>query len=128
MSERFNEWAILELMGHRRLAGRAEDVEVFGGRMCRIDIPSDPPVTQFFGPASIYSMTPTTEEVCRAFAKQQGAPPALNRWDLRALEEPQRALPSDTTRGTGPRDVDPYDFGDDDGPDGEDNDDQPEAF
>lgn len=61
----FRSWAILELMGHRRMAGLVSDVELFGSRMVRIDIPSAPPVTQYYGGASIYCLTPTDEETCR---------------------------------------------------------------
>ena len=31
--EPFSEWCILELLGHRRLAGYVQDVEMFGARM-----------------------------------------------------------------------------------------------
>ncbi len=67
----FAHWAIVELMGHRRLAGYVEEVELFGGKMMRLDIPSEPPVTQFYGPSAIYAVTPTTEEVARAFARDR---------------------------------------------------------
>lgn len=37
--ETFEGWAILELMGHRRLAGYVREVEVAGAGMLRLDIP-----------------------------------------------------------------------------------------
>lgn len=80
----FREWAVLELMGHRRFAGLVSDVELFGSRMVRIDIPSTPPATQFYGPGSIYCVTPTDEATCRAFAARAAAPAPIQRWELTA--------------------------------------------
>ena len=34
----FDEWAILELMGHRRLAGKVTEQEIGGANMIRIDV------------------------------------------------------------------------------------------
>ncbi len=33
------EWAIVEIFGHRRHAGRAREEERFGAKMLRIDVP-----------------------------------------------------------------------------------------
>ena len=79
----FREWAILELFGHRRLGGLVTEVERFGTKMLRIDIPGpeDRAVTQFYGGSAIYGLTPTTDEIARAFAvNNQQAP--VSRWDL----------------------------------------------
>lgn len=84
----FAHWAIVELMGHRRLAGYVEEVELFGGKMMRLDVPSEPPVTQFYGPSAIYAVTPTTEEVARAFARDR-QPRPVERYEL-ALPSPSR--------------------------------------
>lgn len=86
MSEQQTEWGILELLGHRRLGGRVTEVEKFGTKMARIDIPdmrdgaaSDATVaTQYYGPAAIYGFHPCTEEVARAEARyNQPRPVAL---------------------------------------------------
>jgi hypothetical protein len=84
----FNEWAILELMGHRRLAGRVQDVEMFGTSMCRIDVPSDPPMTQFYGGSAIYCVTPTTEGIARTLVAQVHAEP-VSRYELPAATQAQ---------------------------------------
>jgi hypothetical protein len=39
MAEPFEGWAILELMGHRRLAGRVSEIEIAGAKMLRLDVP-----------------------------------------------------------------------------------------
>jgi len=88
MENSFEQWAILELMGHRRLAGKVTDAVIGGGAFLRIDIPGkdETQVTQYYSPGSVYCITPTTEEVARAVAEQcQPAP--VYRWELPQLEE-----------------------------------------
>lgn len=88
MAESYEGWAIVELMGHRRLGGRVSQVEQYGVPMLRIDIPGekegDDVATQFYGGGSIYCLTPTTEAMARAVAlKNQPSP--VQRWELPAL-------------------------------------------
>ncbi len=84
MDEKFDVWAILELMGHVKLAGHITEVELGGGKLMRIDIPPVPPCegfTKFFGVGAIYSMTPVSEEVARGVAATVLAEP-IKAWDL----------------------------------------------
>ena len=66
------EWAIVEIFGHRKLAGRTREEERFGAKMLRIDVPTivigdgDALVvsgwtTSFYGGASIFSFSLTDE-------------------------------------------------------------------
>lgn len=66
----FEEWAIVELLGHVRLAGLVSEEEHFGGKVGRIDVPTsdDGFITQYFGHGSIYRLTPCTEDIARAVA------------------------------------------------------------
>lgn len=82
--ERFEGWALLELMGHRRRAGFVRDVEMFGTRLLRIDIPlvKETPATQaepcgdtikvktteFYGGGAVYGLHPCDEETARKLA------------------------------------------------------------
>lgn len=66
----FEGWAIVEIMGHRRLAGYVSEVSIAGAAMLRVDIAgkepgSSPKATQFYGGASLFCLTPTTEENAR---------------------------------------------------------------
>jgi hypothetical protein len=80
----FDSWAILELLGHVRLAGRVTEEERFGTKLGRIDIPlGEQMVTQYFSAASIYRLTPTTEEIARAVALRN-QPEPVHRWELPA--------------------------------------------
>ena len=85
-------WAIVELMGHVKIAGYLTEEERFGAKMGRLEIPrADPPgyTTQFFGGSSVYRITPTTEGIARKIAiGYQPAPVHL--WELSV----RKALPS----------------------------------
>lgn len=83
MSDTFEGWAIVELMGHRRLAGYVSEQEVASSAMLRLDIPSEPPVTQFYSASALYCMTPTTEEIARGFASRV-RPAPVQRYELPA--------------------------------------------
>lgn len=90
-------WAILEVMGHRRLAGFVSEVEMYGVKMCRIDVPSEPPATQFYGGGAIYCMTATTEEMARAVAKTMNVAP-VQRWEMPQLTAPAPSRTDDTAQ------------------------------
>lgn len=84
--EQFREWAIVELMGHRRLAGMVSEQTIAGQAFLRIDVPGEGDAieaTQFYGANSVYCLTPTTEEVARAAARRNNVAP-VSRWELAA--------------------------------------------
>jgi len=100
----FEGWAILELMGHRKLAGRISEATLGGGAFIRIDVPGDGAdvATQFYSPSAVYCITPTTEDIARRTASRN-RPEPVTRYELPAAPEPRRAV----------LDVDPYDEGED---------------
>ena len=59
------DWAIVELFGHVRHVARISEVEKYGAKMCRIDVPTMHEgkvlswTTCFVGGSSIYRLTPT---------------------------------------------------------------------
>ena len=61
------EWAIVEIFGHRKHAGRTREEERFGAKMLRIDVPTkgDPAAhgwtTHYYGGASIFSFSLSDE-------------------------------------------------------------------
>ena len=109
MSEPFAEHVILELLGHRRLAGYLTEQQIAGHSFLRLDIPSDKPcpepdaadqprhqwmecphkcrdgflieAAQFYAPTSVYAITPTTPEIARQVA-QTNRPAPVKRWEL----------------------------------------------
>jgi len=58
-----DQFAVVEIFGHRSHAGRISEVEQFGTKRLRIDVPRDGDfeagfTSHFYGGASIFSMTP----------------------------------------------------------------------
>lgn len=91
----FEGWAILEIMGHRQRPGYVREVEIAGGKMLRVDIPTPGgDVTEFYGVASIYSLRPCSEEIARDHGSHIRAPVKPVAYatleDRRATEPPRR--------------------------------------
>ena len=81
---KFDQWAILEIMGHHRFAGRVSEQTVGGAAFVRIDVPeigSRPAFTKLFGASSIYCISPVSEDVARMVAEQLGVQP-ISIYDL----------------------------------------------
>lgn len=86
-SKVFGQWAIVEMFGHRRLAGFVTTEEIGGATFFRIDVPGENgfAATQYYSPSSVYCLTPTTEEIaCAVAASSQPEP--VHRWELAKLE------------------------------------------
>jgi len=90
-TERFEEWAILELMGHRRLAGRITEQTIGGASFLRLDIPGNgerKAFTQFYSGQAVYCITPTTEAVARMIAASSCVEP-VTPYEVRLAIETQ---------------------------------------
>lgn len=83
VKENFKGWAVLELMGHRRLAGYVEEVEVASAKMLRITVyPKDAqPWQQYYGAAALYCLSPVSEEVARKIMENSDAEPTFA-WEV----------------------------------------------
>lgn len=91
----FNGWGIVELMVHKRIAGRLSERTIAGANLLQVDIPlSDEPEhfrTEFVGGGSIYALHPTDERTARLAAKRLDAKPVYS-YDVEAqLRIEQRA-------------------------------------
>jgi hypothetical protein len=110
-NEGFAEWALVELMGHRRVAGHVTEQQIAGAGFLRIDVPGEgdqAAVTQLYAPAAVYAITPIAEELARKLAVTL-RPEPVTRWDLPQL--PVKADPCANVRTGPPRD--PADLDDD---------------
>jgi len=111
-------WALVEIMGHVRLAGYVSEQAIAGGALVKVDVPDTvphdgaddqrptPAYTRLFGVQSIYSITPCDEQTARGLARQierQKLP-----WQPRPLA--LTAGPSSEVAA----ESDEYDYGDDD--------------
>lgn len=65
-TEQFETWALIEIMGHTKVAGMAR-TKTFGSTvMLQVDIPettTQPAFTKMYSMSSIFSITPVTEEL-----------------------------------------------------------------
>ena len=94
---KFEEWAVLELFGHQRLAGLVSEVQLGGASFVRVDVPDDEKkkswkLTKMYNPSAIYSITPVTESTARMVAASVAGEP-ITRWDVQEMvREAKRAL------------------------------------
>lgn len=88
-------WAIVELMGHRRMAGWVSQHEFAGHAFLRLDIPGDSTgeasASQLYSPSSVYCLTPTTETMVRAIALRN-KPEPVQRWELPQIDAPKSSV------------------------------------
>jgi len=92
MADKFEQWAIVEVMGHQRFAGRVTEEAVGGANFVRVDVPAigdQPEFTKLFGPSSIYCITITSERVARAAAESMRVVP-VSSYDIRSLLQPKQ--------------------------------------
>ncbi len=96
-------WAVVELMGHIKLAGKLTEESHCGAVLGRLDIPLDGDkwLTQFFGGSAVFRITPTDEATARAVAANC-APAPISRYEmpkqLAHKEAPSESSPGDYDR------------------------------
>lgn len=82
MSDKFECYGILELMGHQRVAGRISEQVIGGGNLVRVDVPAGESFrTVYYGSSAIYALHVVDEAAARAAAKTMGTQPAYA-WEL----------------------------------------------
>lgn len=91
-TQKFEGWAVVEMLGFKKLAGLVTEQVLAGASLVRVDVPetihrrdvggfgghvveTKPAYTKFIGVGSIYCITPTTEETARKCAT------VLERWN-----------------------------------------------
>jgi hypothetical protein len=97
MTEKFEAWGIVELMGHQRTAGRLSEQMIAGANLLRVDLPQGEGEafrTMFYGSSAIYAVHITDEPAARAVAAGLGQRPVYAYEidsHLRKLAAPSRA-------------------------------------
>jgi hypothetical protein len=122
--QKFEQWCIVELFGHTKLAGLVSEQNIGGAVLVRVDVPevqreastgkmvngryeeqkfveTIAAFTRFYGAGAIYSITPTSEEVARAVAQRIASRPiaAFELPTLRALNSPAKSEEPDDHDG-----------------------------
>lgn len=71
-------YAVVELMGHLKIAGRIIETTVAGAPMLRVDVPetsNQPAFTKFFGASAVYAITPMEKDTCMRFVEDYKTDP-----------------------------------------------------
>lgn len=102
-SEKFDQWAIIELFGHQRIAGRVTEETIGGCSFVRVDVPAFEAVghstatqafTKLFGQGAIYAISFVDEGAAKMVARQLRVQPI----DTYSLRQALQDLPADTGR------------------------------
>jgi hypothetical protein len=68
---KFEQWALVELMGHQRIAGLVSETTIAGQAMLRVDVPDQTGIiifSRFYGPAAVYCISPTDRQIAIGLA------------------------------------------------------------
>lgn len=87
MEEKFEIWAVVELMGHNKIAGRVTEHKFGNQSMLRVDVPGIdnlPAFTKIIAVNAIYAINPVTEQDAISYAGQIKAKP-LDVWDMERI-------------------------------------------
>lgn len=84
MADKFEQWCLVELFGHSRIAGFVTEQTIGGQSFVRVDVPdttAGKAFTRLFGSGAIYAMNPCAESVARNLAERLQVAP-ITPWDL----------------------------------------------
>lgn len=101
LHEQFDQWAVVELMGRQRIAGKVTERVIAGSGFLQVDVPEtkhNPKFTRFIAPGSLYAINPVDEQSARLYAENLQVKP-IDAWDINAFMrkvEQQRALMAGT--------------------------------
>lgn len=87
MQEKFETWAIVELFGHNKIAGKVSEQTIGGSSLVRVDVPdteASPAFTRLLNVSAIYAINPVTEEVAVGYAGRLQSKP-IEAWDAREV-------------------------------------------
>jgi PRTRC genetic system protein C len=91
---KFEQWALIELFGHQRIAGFLTEQAIGGCSFLRVDVPAVdgvPAFTKLFGQGAIYGISFVSEEIAKAAAKSYRIRP-VSTYEIPELQ--QLRLPS----------------------------------
>jgi len=91
----FEQWATLELFGHKKLAGKISEQVIGGCSFVRVDVPRTAacgPFTKLFGQGAIYGILFVDEETAMAAAVMMAEKP-IDEWSARKMIEGLPAAP-----------------------------------
>ena len=94
LTEKFDLWCLVELMGHSKIAGRCTEQNIAGANMLRVDVPEttqQPPFTRFFGSSAIYAINPIDEGTAKFMAEKIQVRP-IETWNVSEMMKKHETL------------------------------------
>lgn len=92
--EKLELFAIVELFGHGKIAGKITEQSIGPDSFIRVSVPETTQVPAFdrlFNPKAIYAINPVTEEVMKVTAEALHSAP-IQSWDVKRMYEKVLAL------------------------------------
>lgn len=87
MENTFEAWALVELMGHNKIAGKVTEHKFGNQSMLRVDVPEVedlPAFTKIIAVNAVYAINPLSETDAIDYAKHLKAKP-LDLWDMSSI-------------------------------------------
>lgn len=81
---KFEQWCVIGLFGHQKLAGRVSELNLAGGNFLQVDVPEtthSPAFTRIINPSAVYDINPVTEDVAKMYAENLQVKP-IETWDI----------------------------------------------
>jgi len=103
-------FAIVELFGHTKMAGKVTEHSMGPATFIRVDVPEttqQPSFTRLLNPSAIYAINPTTQDVVNHMAQQFQNKP-IESWDIKRMQEKLLALTDNNKRGSSNEDDEEY--------------------
>lgn len=89
---KFDQWCLVEVMGHHRYAGRVTEQQIGGASFIRVDVPETketPAFTKLLSPGAIFALTPVVEQTARVAAQGFRSRP-YSMFEMAMLPSPSR--------------------------------------
>lgn len=88
-TEKFEQWCVIGLFGHQKLAGLVSEYNIGGASFLRVEIPEtshNPAFTRIINPSSVYDINPVKEDVAKMYAENLHVKP-IESWDINKFME-----------------------------------------
>lgn len=80
----FSQWALVELMGHQKIAGWVTEMTIAGVAFLRVDVPDkngNPTFSRFYAPGAVYCISPVDKQIAVGLALKMEVEP-VHRYQL----------------------------------------------